>query len=107
VDGYYKWQEGHKPKPPHYVYRQDGAPMTFAGLWEYWARDGDPLSRLNHSMPVVLDPNDFEWWMTGDPDEVKTLLKPCPDDWIDYYRVPFTVNDPRHEGPELIARLAV
>lgn len=119
VDGYYEWQKGLKPRPPHYVYRQDGAPMTFAGLWEHWERDGDSifsctiittapntmLSRLNHSMPVVLDPNDFEWWMTGSPHEVKALLKPCPDDWIDFYRVPFTVNDPRNEGLELIERL--
>lgn len=119
VTGFYEWQPP-KPKKPHFICRQDGAPMVFAGLWEYWARGGDSLysctiitttpnrfmGQLHHRMPVILDPADFEWWMTGDAQEVKQLLKPCPDHWIDGYRTSTRVNNPRAEGPELIERLA-
>lgn len=34
VSGFYEWDQNTKPKIPHYIFRQDGAPMTFAGLWE-------------------------------------------------------------------------
>ncbi|MEH0057937.1 MULTISPECIES: SOS response-associated peptidase [Auritidibacter] len=44
VDGYYEWKKlpgttarGTQKKQPYYVSRKDGAPIFFAGLYEWWA----------------------------------------------------------------------
>lgn len=31
-------------------------------------------------MPVILDPADYETWLTGGPDEAAALLRPFPAD---------------------------
>jgi putative SOS response-associated peptidase YedK len=53
-------------------------------------------------MPVLLDPQDFDGWMTGNPEEVGQLLAPCPAEDLDAYPISRRVNNPRHEGPELL-----
>lgn len=81
--------KGDDPRPP----------FAFAGLW----RDGQPgvggeagdwrthtmvtttaneLVRPVHPtrMPVILDPADYETWLTGGPDEAAALLRPFPAD---------------------------
>lgn len=44
VDGYYEWLAPEKPggrKRPFFVHRKDGAPIVFAGLYEWW-KDPNP-----------------------------------------------------------------
>ncbi|MCV2870380.1 SOS response-associated peptidase [Defluviimonas sp. WL0002] len=72
-------------------------PFAFAGLWGHWRgryRDGlaeidthtiittspNALVRPVHPdrMPVILDPANYEQWLTGTPDEAVELLEPCP-----------------------------
>ncbi|MEZ5341620.1 MAG: SOS response-associated peptidase [Acidimicrobiales bacterium] len=38
ADGFFEWSkvEGAKRKQPFYIYRTDGEPLVFAGLWESW-----------------------------------------------------------------------
>lgn len=31
-------------------------------------------------MPVILDPQDYEPWLTGSPDQARALLRPFPAD---------------------------
>ncbi len=80
ASGYYEWQtvpvEGStKPrKQPFYITRSDGAPFTFAGLWERW-KDGTlsftilttegtaEMGHLHDRMPVILDQSGFAGWL--------------------------------------------
>ena len=43
VDGFYEWTKvpGAKTKQPHYIYRTDGEPVVFAGLWDRWYPKND------------------------------------------------------------------
>lgn len=116
ASGFYEWKRDVEPKQPHYIHQRDDAPIAFAGLWETWKRDdetiesctivtteaNDMMTELHNRMPVILDPEDFEWWMTGKTEEVGQLLAPCPSDWLDAYAVSRKVNNTRNYGPELI-----
>lgn len=87
---------------------------------ETWERDDGPLesctivtteangmmAALHNRMPVILDAQDFDWWMSGDVREVGQLLQPCPSEWLQAYPVSRQVNNSRHQGPELIERAA-
>ncbi len=57
-------------------------------------------------MPVILDPQDFDWWMTGPNDAVEQLLVPCQSNWLDAYPISRRVNNPRSDDADLIKRAA-
>ncbi|TFD99580.1 SOS response-associated peptidase [Jeotgalibacillus salarius] len=95
---FYEWKKTGETKQPFEITRQDGDPLTFAGLWESW-RNGEELIRsctilttepnelmsdIHNRMPVILERSSFDQWLN--PDESKAslqqLLKPCPSDLI-------------------------
>jgi putative SOS response-associated peptidase YedK len=44
ADGFYEWQKtGGKIKQPYHIRPRDGGPFAFAGLWETWHREGEPV----------------------------------------------------------------
>jgi len=54
------------------------------------------------SMPVILAPADYDLWLDTeeqDRDRLRALLRPCPDEWLEYYPVGRRVNDPRGDDP--------
>jgi putative SOS response-associated peptidase YedK len=81
ASGYYEWQKTPTGKQPHYYTAHDGSPLTFAGLWDEWKdiETRQPLmsctmlitnanelaSKIHDRMPVLLQPNDFDGWLTG------------------------------------------
>ncbi len=66
--------------------------MVFAGLWKSWkgqdqtiescaiitTKANEMMAQLHNRMPVILDAQHFDWWMTGRTEEVGQLLVPCP-----------------------------
>jgi putative SOS response-associated peptidase YedK len=64
------------------------------------------MAKLHMPMPVILDPEHFDWWMTGSEDEVGKLLVPSPRDELEAYSISQQVNNPRNEGPELLCPAA-
>jgi putative SOS response-associated peptidase YedK len=116
ASGFYEWKREANPKIPHFIHRRDDEPMAFAGLWESCEiEDGivesctiitttpnELMAQLHNRMPVILDSQDFDWWMTGSRDEIGQLLEPCPSDELEAYPISRQVNNPRNEGPELL-----
>ena len=97
ADGFYEWQ-GDIPgkKQPWFIERRDRGLMAFAGLWEHWmGADGSELETaviittdanaqvgaFHPRSPVVVPPEDFETWLTGEPDDALKLIHPAPDDF--------------------------
>ena len=37
-------------------------------------------------MPVILDPKDYETWLTGSPDEALSLIRPFPAERMEFVR---------------------
>lgn len=119
--GFYEWLTEGKEKQPFYIYRRDGKPMAFAGLWERWhdeetSRDiesctiltteaNELVGRLHNRMPVILEPDTFVLWL--DPEEqkgdvLKALLHPADSETLTMYPVSTFVNKSTNEGKRCI-----
>jgi len=93
VDGFYEW---HKTpggsRQPYFFRRADGAPVVFAGLYEFW-RDptipdgahpwvrsctiittaaGEDMAAIHDRMPAILESDVFDAWL--DPDAERPVL---------------------------------
>lgn len=123
VDGFYAWRvNGDGSKSPMRIRRADGAPFTFAGLWERWTRGDDPLTTcsivtttpnalmqpIHHRMPVILGPDARDAWLAGDASEreLMELLIPYAGDDFEAYEVSPMVNSPRNDRPECTLAVA-
>jgi putative SOS response-associated peptidase YedK len=118
ASGFYEWREVKVPgkskpaKMPFYVSRKDGVPLTFAGLWEKW-KDGmlsctiltteaaDGIRDLHNRMPVIMAPDSFENWLTGDA----PLIDPGIDSAVQVMPVSPKMNSPRYNEPDCIEAL--
>lgn len=118
ADGFYEWKKtGAKTKQPYFVHLKDDQPFAFAGLWEYWERDGEVIESctilttdanalmkpMHDRMPVILPDHVYDEWL--DPDNQATgdlpnLLKPYPTDEMAAHPVSTYVNSPKNQGPE-------
>jgi putative SOS response-associated peptidase YedK len=95
ADGYYEWKrEADGSKTPMWIYRRDGEPFAFAGLWDVWRpRDGgEPLrsctiitqppnrfaEAIHSRMPVVLDEANAEAWLMPEEQNAAELLERLP-----------------------------
>ena len=128
ADGFYEWAKvkGHKNKQPFYIYRPDGEPIVFAGLWERWRPkddDGDyieeelvesctiitttpnaEMSEVHDRMPVLLPPAVWDDWLSPDTDLelIAEMLKPAPDGFLELRPVSTAVNNVRNNGAHLL-----
>jgi putative SOS response-associated peptidase YedK len=97
ADGFYEWAKvaGHKAKQPYYIYRRDGEPLAFAGLWERWRRPDTegapqvletcavvtcganaPMASIHDRMPCLLPPSSWDRWLEGGADGVQPADEP-------------------------------
>jgi putative SOS response-associated peptidase YedK len=56
-------------------------------------------------MPVVLGRESYELWLdpgVSEPAALKSLLVPCPDEWLKVYPVSTRVNSPKNDEPQLV-----
>ncbi|HJR90970.1 MAG TPA: SOS response-associated peptidase [Acidimicrobiia bacterium] len=120
ADGFYEWEPKDKGRTPHWVYRADGYPMSFAGIWSGWK---DPkteqwtrrfaiittkaegvIAPIHDRMPVVLPQESWEAWLDRDltdPEMALDLLRPLDPDLIMEYAVGNEVNNVRNNGASL------
>jgi len=127
ADGFYEWREnpGRRAKTPMYVQVEDGRPFAFAGLWESWRGPGEDeplrsctilttepnerLRAIHDRMPVILREGDVERWIAPEPRPVawlQPMLAPYPAEKTRLHPVSTVVNDPRHDEPDCVARVA-
>jgi putative SOS response-associated peptidase YedK len=124
VDSFYEWRREGNLRVPFRVVRDDGRPLTLAGLWAGW-RDDDTgeirrtftivtsgpnslMRPIHNRMPVVVPPQAWERWLDptlSNPAQLQGLLQPIEDDHLEAYEVSRLVNNVRNDGPDLIERL--
>jgi len=131
ADGFYEWQAAdpgapRKSRVPYYFHRADGAPLTFAGLWDRW-RDpsrrpeegavlrsctivttaaGPDVAAVHDRMPVVVEADGVDPWLDPglrDAGFLAGLLVASRPGVLTSHRVDPAVNDVRNDGPELVA----
>ena len=120
ADGFYEWEPPEAGRTPHWLYRADGHPMAFAGIWASrkdpvtgeWERtcsilttESDSVIRPIHDrMPVSLRSEIWDAWLDRelrDPEEAKGLIQPIDPDLIMEHRVSRRVNSVSNNGPDL------
>ena len=90
--------------------------MSFAGLYEekegletftiITCTPNQKLLELHDRMPVVLGVDDALAWLSEAPSQdLLSLLRPCPDDWLSYHPVDNRVGRVNEEGSHLIEKV--
>lgn len=123
ADGFFEWAKADGAKHPHYFRLKDGGPFAFAGLWERWTKGEQPIESctlltteandvvgpVHERMPVILGPEEYSRWLDlrrRRPEDVSAILRPFPAERMIGYPVERFVNDPRHDDPRCVERIA-
>ena len=121
ADGFYEWKKEEGAKQPYLIKRRDQKPFAFAGLWEQWSDEdneklesftiitceaADWLIDLHDRMPVIVPPDQFEFWLDTDNedyDALEDLLEPWRrGDEMEFFPVSKEVNRPQNDRPEVV-----
>jgi putative SOS response-associated peptidase YedK len=120
ADGFYEWEPKASGRYPHWVFRADGYPVGFAGVWASWKNPVDDtwvrscaiittassgvISKIHNRMPVALVQENWDAWLDRDltePSEAQGLMQPIsPELWM-AREVSTRVNSVKNNGPEL------
>jgi putative SOS response-associated peptidase YedK len=128
VDGFYEWDRRGGSKVPHFFTRDDGDVLVLAGLYDRWHDPSEPrdaprlktctvvtttpgpdLDGIHDRMPVVLERDGFDLWLTGSDDELdalRGLCAPAARGTLVHHPVGPRVGNVRNDDPELIAAVA-
>lgn len=117
ADGFYEWKTEGRLKQPYFFSLKTGEPFALGGLWESWRMpDGNVLRTcclittgpneimlpVHDRMPVIVAPNDYEAWLTGESAEAQDLIKPYPTVEMQAWAVGRRVSKSGEEGADLI-----
>lgn len=90
-DGWYEWTGERRKKQPWRIRPKDGGPVAFAAIADAWNAPGgrvihqvatvtcepsEDVAKVHHRMGVILEPAQFELWLTGSEDDAKALCVP-------------------------------
>lgn len=118
ADGFYEWEPADRGRAPHWVYRADGYPMSFAGIWSTrktaygWDRTCSiitapatgSITGIHDRMPVVLVPEVWDAWLDRDlrdPEVARGLIQQIDPGLIMEHRVSREVNSVGNNGVHL------
>lgn len=120
ADGFYEWEPPENGRTPHWVYRADGYPMVFAGIWssrldpetDQWRRTCSiittaaegPISSIRDRMPVSLTPDVWDMWLdrdVSDPEAALSLMQSIELDPLMEHVVSRKVNSVKNNTPDL------
>jgi len=124
ADGFFEWEPMESGgKLPHYLFRRDGSPLAFAGLWASW-RDqegerltsctvitttpNDLIAPIHDRMPVILGEDAWERWLDpdfADIEHLQSMLGPIDSTTMAEHPVSTLVNKVSNNYPECVAPL--
>jgi putative SOS response-associated peptidase YedK len=122
ADGWYEWRAGDDgTKQPVFMTPEDGHPLAFAGLYEFWGEHGQTittctiitapaagaLADIHDRMPLVLPRSVWPRWLdpaVDDPDDLLTGWDEAAGEHLELRPVARLVNKVDNNGPELVAR---
>src|SRR4029077_12552075 len=114
ASGFYEWKKLATIKQPYWIGFTDRRSFAFAGLWDRWTdrASGEHIETytiittepnglcapIHNRMPVILDPADYERWLSAEtPPE--DLLRPFPVAEMAAYPVSTRVKQPAQQAP--------
>lgn len=124
MDSFYEWKREGSSKTPMRIKMKDDSLFAVAGLWNTWqsqtgekvhtctiltTESNEFMTPIHNRMPVILNKEHQKLWLNPcmeDKEELKSLLVPCPSDWLTAYPVSNKVNSPKNNSKELIERVS-
>jgi putative SOS response-associated peptidase YedK len=106
-----------KHTQPYFFQLKDESPFAFAGIWDWWQRDGvlitscaiitttpnELLTTIHDRMPAMLSTDSQASWLSGDtPAELKQLLVPFPASAMKSFPVSLRVNHAEIDEAQLV-----
>jgi putative SOS response-associated peptidase YedK len=84
--------------------------------WEHWSKGEKPrdgfcivtvepnslVADIHDRMPVIIDQEHFDQWLTGSPEEAAKLLRSYPAEKMTAHAVSERVNRTKNDSPDLI-----
>ena len=117
TNGFYEWRATPTGKQPYFIGMKDRSLFAFAGLWEYWEGEqtinsftiittvaNHQIAEIHERMPVIFGNEHFDAWLdtnNQDTAQLNDLLTPTELVDLQIYPVSTTVNNPRHDAPDL------
>ena len=120
ADGFYEWEPPDRGRAPHWVYRADGHPMVFAGIWATrkdpetgeWLRTCSILTTgaqgvvtpIHDRMPVTVESGAWDQWVDrtmNDTEQALALLGDPDPEMLMEHAVSREVNSVRNNGSQL------
>lgn len=116
--GFFGWPP--HDKQPYRITRKDGVPFAFGGIHTFWlapngygvescaiitTTSNKTMEPISGRMPVILAAEDYDYWIdpgNSDYGQLKSMLMPCPFDWLKTYPVGKFVNNPKNDSPKCI-----
>lgn len=130
LTGYYEWKPVEIPesakviKQPYYFTPNHSTLLAVAGLWTTWhdpatpvdapllhscvlitTEANDTVATVHNRMPVLLDDDGVDEWLTNSDLAPLHLLRPAPNDVVSGVKVDIAVNSTRNRGPQLIDKI--
>ena len=124
TDGFYEWKkldETGKRKQAYAIAMANDRPMVMAGLWARWKNPVNAetvlsctiltcapnakVGELHNRMPVILGEENWPKWLgeaEATNEELLTLLRPCPDEWLKCWAVDNRVGNVRNKDADLV-----
>lgn len=112
-NGFYEWKKENKERLPHFIFPRDEF-CCLGGLWEEWQGKqtftvittpaNAKIKPIHDRMPLILNlQRAMEWIQPELPfSSVQSLIKPYPEEQIDFYEVSKAVGSPRNNYAELM-----
>jgi putative SOS response-associated peptidase YedK len=121
ADGWYEWKVTDTGKQPMYMTPEDGHPIAFAGLYEFWGEQGrtvtsctiltapadGALAEIHDRMPLLLPRRAWAHWLdpaVADPKDLLHAWDEAGGEHLELRPVAPTVNKVDNNGPELLER---
>lgn len=122
ADGYYEWKKTDQGKVPYRIVLNSGHPFVFAGLWStHQHESGDEIhdfciittratphiSHIHDRMPVILEKDCWDFWLSDTEDEegLLDILRPLEEEKLKAYVVSKKINNVQNDHPELITEV--
>lgn len=126
ADGFYEWKvvAGQKRKQPYFFQMKEGGLFGFAGLWSSWRDKANEeivvsctiittepnldVVEIHNRMPVILQPEQYEEWMSQQSDSslLKDMLVPCDPGLLTRYPVSDLCNSVQNDSPDCVIKSA-
>ncbi|MGB5297882.1 MAG: SOS response-associated peptidase [Thiogranum sp.] len=121
ANGFYEWPKTQSGKVPYFIHPRDQSVMGFAGLWDIWVNPAgerigsctiittaanEVIQPLHDRMPLIITPDDYGVWLTGNVDGVSEVMRIFPSVQLEAYPVSTRVNKPENDDPSCIVRVA-